>query len=187
MRRAMAPLSLAGAGALLCLLVALLLAPRIAAQRQAAAERALFDLLPAELYDDRPLDHPVALPAGGLLGNTDAAPGYQARRAGMTRAVLLPVSAGGYEGPIRLWVAIDRDGRLVGVKVLEQHETPGLGDLARHVGWLHGLRNRRPDSLGAADQIAGATVTSRAVTDALQRALRFFDAHRDALLAGDTP
>ena len=35
---------------------------------------------------------------------------------------------------------------------------------------------------GSIDQISGATVTSRAVTDALQRALRFFDAERERLL-----
>ncbi len=182
MRKVGPALLLAAFGALLCVGLSNLLAPRIEAQRRASAERALFDLLPATLYDVSPLSHPIALPAGGPLGNPESRTGYLATRDGAPRAVLLPVTAEGYEGPIRLWIAIDRDGRLVGLKVLEQRETPGLGDLARHADWLRGFLGRRGD-LDSIDRIAGATVTSKAVTDALQRALRYFDARREALLA----
>lgn len=166
-------------------------APRIEQQRQAAAERALLDLLPAGSYDNRPLQQPIALAAGGLLGNGRAEQGYQASLNGQPSAVLLPVSARGYEGPIQLLVAITPDGRLLASKVLQQQETPGLADLLapERVNWLRSLDGKslaadwslRADG-GRIDQIAGATVTSRAVTDALQRALRFFDAERERLL-----
>ena len=188
--------------ALLLLLIALLgagllallqhfAAPRIEQQRQAAAERALLDLLPAGSYDNRPLQQPIALAAGGLLGNGRAEQGYLASLNGRPSAVLLPVSARGYEGPIQLLVAITPDGRLLASKVLQQQETPGLADLlaAERADWLRSFEQRalhdewslRADG-GRIDQIAGATVTSRAVTDALQRALRFFDAERERLL-----
>ena len=83
-------------------------APRIEQQRQSAAERALLDLLPAGSYDNRPLQQPIALAAGGLLGNGRAEQGYLASLNGRPSAVLLPVSARGYEGPIQLLVAITR-------------------------------------------------------------------------------
>ena len=166
-------------------------APRIEQQRQAAAERTLLDLLPAGSYDNRPLQQPIALPAGGLLGNTRTEPGYLARLNDQPSAVLLPVSAKGYEGPIRLLVAIGADGRLLASKVLQQQETPGLADLIapERARWLSDFAGKtleadwilRADG-GQVDRIAGATVTSRAVTDALQRALRFFDAERERLL-----
>jgi len=166
-------------------------APRIEQQRQAAAERALLDLLPAGSYDNRPLQQPITLAAGGLLGNGRAEQGYLASLNGRPSAVLLPVSASGYEGPIQLLVAITPDGRLLASKVLQQQETPGLADLLapERVSWLRSLNDKslaadwslRADG-GRIDQIAGATVTSRAVTDALQRALRFFDAEREQLL-----
>ena len=166
-------------------------APRIEQQRQAAAERALLDLLPAGSYDNRPLQQPIALAAGGLLGNGRAEQGYQASLNGQPSAVLLPVSARGYEGPIQLLVAITPDGRLLASKVLQQQETPGLADLLapERISWLRSLDGKslaadwslNADG-GRIDQIAGATVTSRAVTDALQRALRFFDAERERLL-----
>ncbi len=88
-------------------------------------------------------------------------------------------------------VAVTADGRLLASKVLQQQETPGLADLLapERVSWLRSLDDKSQDadwSLradgGRIDQIAGATVTSRAVTDALQRALRFFDAERERLL-----
>ncbi len=188
--------------ALLLLLIALLgagllallqhfAAPRIEQQRQAAAERALLDLLPAGSYDNRPLQQPIALAAGGLLGNGRAEQGYLASLNGRPSTVLLPVSARGYEGPIQLLVAITPDGRLLASKVLQQQETPGLADLLapERVSWLRSLDGKslaadwslNADG-GRIDQIAGATVTSRAVTDALQRALRFFDAEREQLL-----
>lgn len=166
-------------------------APRIEQQREAATERTLLDLLPAGSYDNRPLRSPIALPAGGLLANASAEPGYLASLNGRPSAVLLPVSARGYEGPIRLLVAISADGRLLASKVLQQQETPGLADLPApdRARWLSGFTDKtltadwtlRADG-GQVDQIVGATVTSRAVTDALQRALRFFDAEHERLL-----
>lgn len=192
MKRA-APLLLAiallGAG----LLAALqhLAAPRIERQQQAAAERALLDLLPPGSYDNRPLQEPIALPAGGLLGNARAEPGYLARRGGQPSAVLLPLSTRGYEGRIRLLVAVSPDGRLLASKVLEQRETPGLADLSAPARqhWLRrfaglGSEDRwqlRADG-GPIDHIAGATITSRAVRDALRNALVFFAREREYLL-----
>ncbi len=182
-------IALLGAG--LLALLQYFAAPRIEQQRQAAAERALLDLLPAGSYDNRPLQQPISLPAGGLLGNGRAEQGYLASLNGQPSAVLLPVSARGYEGPIQLLVAITPDGRLLASKVLQQQETPGLADLLapERVSWLRSLDDKslaadwslRADG-GRIDQIAGATVTSHAVTDALQRALRFFDAERERLL-----
>ena len=182
-------IALLGAG--LLALLQYFAAPRIEQQRQAAAERALLDLLPAGSYDNRPLQQPIALAAGGLLGNGRAEQGYQASLNGQPSAVLLPVSARGYEGPIQLLVAITPDGRLLASKVLQQQETPGLADLLapERVSWLRSLDGKslaadwslNADG-GRIDQIAGATVTSRAVTDSLQRALRFFDAERERLL-----
>ncbi|MBC9251474.1 hypothetical protein A9179_14475 [Pseudomonas alcaligenes] len=186
------------AGGLLAVLQHLA-APGIEAQRQLAAERRLLDLLPAGSYDNHPLRQPIALPSGGLLGNASADPAYPIRRGGQLQALLLPVTTRGYEGPIRLLVAVSVEGRLLASKVLEQHETAGLGDLIeRHRSpWLQHFDGKRLDDPeaswglraegGQVDQIAGATVTSRAVRDALQRALRFFDSQREQLLQAAAP
>jgi len=172
-----------------------LLGERIERERQAAAERALLDLLPAGSYDNHPLARRIALPAGDLLGQPAPEFAYLATLRGAPSALLLPATARGYEGPIRLLLAIAPEGRMLGVKVLEQGETPGLGDLteADKSPWLRGFVGQSLSSLpepdwrvradgGQFDQLAGATVTSRGVVKAVQQALRFFDAHRQRLL-----
>ncbi|XQR89036.1 RnfABCDGE type electron transport complex subunit G [Stutzerimonas urumqiensis] len=168
--------------------------PMIEQRRDLAAERRLLDLLPPSLYDNRPLQAPVVLPADARLGTSGTEPAYLAMRDGQPSAVLLPVHAKGYEGPIHLLVAIAPDGRLLASKALAQQETPGLAALdeagPRH--WMRQLAGQRIEDGPAAwtlrtdggeiDAIAGATITSRAVLQAIEGALMFFDAERATLL-----
>ncbi|UXY51796.1 RnfABCDGE type electron transport complex subunit G [Pseudomonas tohonis] len=187
-------LALALAGTALLFALQLGLAPRIDEARQAAEERALLDLLPPGSYDNHPLREPVALPDAEALGRPAPGSAWRARREGQVVALLLPVTGQGYEGPIRLLLAIAPDGRLLRSKVLEHRETAGIGDriepsrspwLASLDGVSLGVRpgewRVRADG-GGFDQIAGATLTSRAVLAATQQGLRYFDSHREHLL-----
>lgn len=169
-------------------------APRIAAEQRLIDSRNLLDLLPPDSYDNRPLEQPlnldnVAMPNSTLLG------GYRATRAGQPTAVLLRSQAVGYAGSIELLIAIDANGKLLGVKTLRQSETPGLGGkLADWPNtWLQvfsGKSATEPADSGWAlkkdqgqfDQMAGATITSRAVINALHDALRYFDEHEQQLV-----
>ena len=169
---------------------------RIEAERQAAAENALLDLLPPGSYDNHPLAHPIDLQATRLLGNPEPPAAWLATRQGSPSAVLLKARAKGYEGPIQLLLAIRPDGRLLAVKVLSHRETPGIGDRieATRSSWLeifksHSLASypneewRVKADRGQFDEIAGATITSRAVVTATQHALQFFERNRALLLA----
>ena len=84
-------------------------------------------------------------------------------------------------------VALHTDGRVIGVNVLNQHETIGLGNRIERSQsqWLdifsdRSLKNPRIGSWfvrkdgGEFDQITGATVTSRAVTKAVKQTLEFY-------------
>ena len=115
-------------------------------------------------------------------------------RAPATNSMLRSRSKG-YAGSIELLIAIDDHGKLLGVKTLTQNETPALGG---HLGewpnaWLSvfiGKSSDEPTDAGWAlkkdqgqfDQMAGATITSRAVINAVHDALRYFDQQRVALL-----
>ncbi|BCD87103.1 electron transport complex subunit G [Pseudomonas solani] len=174
------------------------LGPQITAAAVDADERALLDLLPPGSYDNHPLREPIALPDAETLGRPAPTAAWLARREGKVVALLLPVTAAGYEGPIRLLLAIAPDGRLLRSKVLEHRETAGIGDRIEPARspWLASLEGVSPGNRpgewrvkadgGAFDQIAGATITSRAVVAATQQGLRYFDAHREQLL-GDAP
>jgi electron transport complex protein RnfG len=169
-------------------------APRIAAEQRLIYSRNLLDLLTPDSYDNQPLEQPLAL-ENLTLENSTLLTGYRASKSGQTVAVLLRTQALGYAGTLELLIAIDASGRLIGVKTLKQSETPGLG--ARIADWpniwlqvFSGKSRTDPADAGWAlkkdqgqfDQIAGATITSRAVINATHDALRYFDEHRQALL-----
>ncbi|MDA8482858.1 RnfABCDGE type electron transport complex subunit G [Pseudomonas resinovorans] len=192
--------ALAGVGLAVLIAADQLLAGRIDAERQAADERALLNLLPPGSYDNHPLAQPIALPESELLGSPAPAQAWLATREGTPVAVLLPATAKGYEGPIRLLLAIRPDGRLLATKVLGHRETPGIGDRIEPArsAWLRIFIDaslashpeaewRVKADKGEFDEIAGATITSRAVVSATQHALQFFDGHRLLLLGEKEP
>ncbi|WP_322614732.1 RnfABCDGE type electron transport complex subunit G [Pseudomonas sp. BIC9C] len=174
--------------------VQLVSAPRIAAEQRLIDSRNLLDLIPSDSYDNQPLEHPIKFEPT-VLTNSTLLGGYLATRADQPVAVLLRSQTLGYAGAIDLLIAIDANGRLLGVKTLKQSETPGLG--ARIADWpntwlqvFSGKSRTEPGDSGWAlkkdqgqfDQIAGATITSRAVINAVHDALRHFDEHRQQLL-----
>jgi electron transport complex protein RnfG len=173
-------------------------APQIAAEQLLADNRKLLDVLPTDSFDNQPLEQPLPLTDTGLSHSTLTA-GYRATRNGQTVAVLLRNQTEGYAAAIELLIAIDTNGKLLGVKTLKQNETPALGgpigDWPNH--WLQlftGKSRGEPNDAGWAlkkdqgqfDQMAGATITSRAAINAIHDALRYFDEHRSALL-GSAP
>lgn len=165
------------------------------AQQQLKAQIWL-SVLPEKTYDNQPLQAPLALKAPHL-DHSQLLAGYRASLAGRPSAVVLHSRSQGYAGPLELLIAIDTQGRLIGTKVLRQQETPGLGGQLVAPGnhWLQAFsgasRQATPDAAwalkrdnGQFDQLAGATVTSRAVIHAVHDALRYFDEHRQQLLEG---
>lgn len=98
-------------------------------------------------------------------------------------AVLEATAPDGYSGAIQLLVAADFQGTVLGTRVTEHHETPGLGDKIelRISDWItlfagktiHGQNDRhwavKKDG-GDFDQFTGATITPRAVVNAVKRA-----------------
>jgi electron transport complex protein RnfD len=127
---------------------------------------------------------PFAVQDSLLLGYDEPRRAWRIRREGRTVAVLLPVRAPqGYAGPIELLVGIDSGGALTGVRVLAQHETPGIGDAidAANSRWLAGFRGMRA---ARTDGISGATVSSGAVNAAVAGALRHFAINRATLVDG---
>lgn len=173
-------------------------APQIAAEQLLADNRKLLDVLPTDSYDNQPLEQPLTLTEMSLSHSTLTA-GFRATRNGQTVAVLLRNQTEGYAAAIELLIAIDTNGKLLGVKTLKQNETPALGgpigDWPNH--WLQAFTGKsrgEPNDAGWAlkkdqgqfDQMAGATITSRAAINAIHDALRYFDEHRSALL-GSAP
>ena len=80
--------------------------------------------------------------------------------------VVLQVDGSGYGGSFRLGVALDLDGSIKGVRVLEHAETPGFGDILNSPSaWLDSF------STGDVHAVTGATITSQAVIETVYRAV----------------
>ncbi|MFP3997890.1 RnfABCDGE type electron transport complex subunit G [Pseudomonas capeferrum] len=164
--------------------------PAVSQAEKQLQSRQRLAVLPEGSYDNLPLDTPLPRPASHRPHSRIVA-AYRATLAGKPAAIVLVTQAQGYAGPVVLSIAIAPDGRLIGSQVVEQHESPGLGSRLAdpQVNWLKQFANRRLSDhwalkrdQGDFDQLAGATVTSRAVIEALQDALVYFDEHRHDLL-----
>ena len=98
-------------------------------------------------------------------------------------AVLEATAPDGYSGAIQLLVGADFNGTVLGTRVTEHHETPGLGDKIelRLSDWITFFAGKKIDGAndsqwavkkdgGQFDQFTGATITPRAVVNAVKRA-----------------
>jgi Na+-translocating ferredoxin:NAD+ oxidoreductase subunit G len=156
-------------------------------------------ILPADLYDNDLLQDAIKQPAGGDLGNRDETMIHRARSKGEPVAVILEATApDGYSGDIKLLVAIKATGEIVGVRVLDHKETPGLGDYIdiAHSSWIkkfdaESLDKTKDDGWyvkkdgGKFDFTTGATITPRAVIKAVHKVLKFYQTHQQAIF--ETP
>ncbi len=141
----------------------------------------IFDVMPLKFDNDLLADQ-ITLSDLEPVGPAQV---FRARYSGQpVGVVVMPVLAKGYNGNIELAVGIAFDGTLTGVRVVQQRETPGLGDQIHQQksGWLnqfpdHSLANTpaeawavTPDG-GQFDGISGATITPRGVIRAIHAIL----------------
>ena len=175
-------------------------APRIAEEQRRVQMSALNEILPHDQHDNDLLADSFTLSDRALLGLSNDSEAYRGRQAGEVVAVILPVVApDGYSGRIDLLVGIRANGEIAGVRTLRHRETPGLGDKVElnKITWildLNGTSLTMPEPEGWAvrkdggdfDQFTGATITPRAVVQAVYRALQYFEANRDQLLELNT-
>lgn len=98
-------------------------------------------------------------------------------------AVIEATAPDGYSGVIQLLVGADFNGTVLGTRVTEHHETPGLGDKIelRISDWITHFAGKKIAGAsdthwavkkdgGDFDQFTGATITPRAVVNAVKRA-----------------
>lgn len=83
----------------------------------------------------------------------------------------------GYGGPVKTMAAVDKDFEVISIKVIQQTETPGLGTNATSPKFTDQFKAKNADQLqvdkdgGAIKALTGATITSRAVTNAVKAAI----------------
>jgi len=169
----------------------------------AAAEekmKLLDEVLPRGSYDNELLKDTLRIAPSDALGLDEASTAYIARQNGKTSAIVVEAAApDGYAGKIRMLLAMAPDGTLIGVRVTQHKETPGLGDYIepkkdknKSHPWITQFNGLNPSATdtrewkvkkdgGRFDSVAGATVTPRAVIKAVRKAAVYVAENREAL------
>ena len=176
---------------------------RITAQRLNAERLVLNAVLPPSRHDNDLINDTFMLDLQSsefmrpdLLGLRENSLAYIARQNDRLTALILPlVARNAYNGDITLWLAVNADGSVAGVRVISHRETPGLGDKIdlRLSDWILAFNDRTLNNPqiggwtvvkngGVFDQFTGATITPRAVTVAIARGLEFFQLNKTQLL-----
>ncbi len=163
--------------------------PEIQAAEARDLKTSLSQVLPGQ-YDNDLLKDTLVLP--GPDGEVTV---YRARRQGRVEGVVFQVTGHGYAGAIVCMMGVDKDGHILGVRVLKHAETPGLGDKIEPAkgDWIHVFEHKflgdppedkwgvKKDG-GVFDQFAGATITPRGVVKAVKGGLEFFAQEKTRLL-----
>lgn len=116
---------------------------------------------------------------------------YAAINGGKTAAYIFTESSKGYGGDVSVMTAIKPDGTVAGIAILDvSGETPGLGQNAakesffsQYIGLKKGvsvLKNGAKAENNEVDAVTGATITSTAVTRAVNKALDDFEKVKEA-------
>lgn len=169
--------------------------PAIAAAATEEQMKLIDEVLPRSAYDNDLLRDTVVF---GDEGST----AYRARKAGRAEALVFEtVAPDGYSGKIRLLIAVTPDGTVLGVRVTQHKETPGLGDYIepkkdknKTRPWITQFDGTNPATAdarewrvkkdgGRFDSMAGATVTPRAVVKAVRKAVLQVVEQRQTLFA----
>lgn len=154
-------------------------------------QNALSKVIPDAIHDNNPVTDTLTLKDHEGKDVTI----YRATKAGKVTGVAYQIEGSGYAGEIRLMLAVDAEGKILGVRALAHKETPGLGDKieAAKTDWITrfnglSLGNPLPDKWkvkkdgGVFDQFSGATITPRGVVTGIRHGLEFFAENKTQLL-----
>ena len=165
---------------------------RIAENERNVLLRNLHAVISPDNHDNELFTDTIEVTDTNLLGTKKAVTVYRARLdAKPVTAIFAAIAPDGYNGNIKLLVAINMDGTLSGVRVIGHRETPGLGDYIEETrsDWITkftGLSLHNPDKKGwrvkrdggEFDQFTGATITPRAVVKAVYNCMTYFEQHQ---------
>ena len=157
--------------------------------------RNLHALLPASKLDNDLIADTRVIQSSRLLGTEDQSLVYRARFQGEPVAVIFnSIAPNGYSGKIHLLVGVYYDGSIAGVRAVKHSETPGLGDAIdiQKSDWVLGFNGKSLDNptraqwlvkrdKGVYDQFTGATITPRAIVQAVKNTLQYYEQNAEEL------
>ena len=170
-------------------IIQMITAKPIAKQNRLAELKAVSETLPP--YDNDPVEDKKNIKVNGIEKTI-----YIGKKQNSIVGIAFEENGLGYSGKIAVMIGITPDGAVSGIRIRSQQETPGLGakivlpdfydqfkglSLSLKKGLVKGLLAVDKDG-GTIDSITGATISSRGVTQAVNKALLFFNDHKKEIL-----
>lgn len=169
--------------------------PIIQKSEAEARRKLLLELVSNEVYDNDIEKDFIEIQPNILLKNKKPTQLYLVKNNNMNKAVILEVRApDGYSGDIFLLVAINENAEIINTRVIKHQETPGLGDYIdkEKTNWIDIFQSKSfkttqekkwavKKDQGEFDYMTGATITPRAVINALYNALKYFEENKKML------
>ncbi len=124
----------------------------------------------------------IVLPTAEAFTSQEDGAYYTGETGGETVGYVFETGAGGYGGTVSVMTGIDTQGNITGVVILSHGETPGLGANGTKPEFLNQYLQPAPEgglsvikyqtpAEGQIEAMTGATVTSTAVTNAVNQAI----------------
>ncbi len=146
-------------------------------------------------YDNDPLQDRLTLVIGeDKRGKPQEQIFFLAKKNGQLQAVALEAVAGGYEGDVGVMVSIllgDEEAKVGSVDVTTHSETQGVGTKAINSQEFMGQFKSKPldTNFGARspdiDARSGATMTSHAIQNAIQKGVEIFQEYKSKILESE--
>lgn len=177
----------------MCYLMSMLLIGGNSATQEQIAQHELTDklnllaqVMPASRYDNDPVtDAELITDSQWFSAPVEVLP---ARLGNEFAGAALQIQVQGWGGPINFIMAVDRDGEILGVRVINHKETPGLADKIEleKDDWISGFNGAslantshiqwavKKDN-GKFDQFTGATITPRAMVKGVYSGLQLYE------------
>ncbi|MSQ80561.1 MAG: electron transport complex subunit RsxG [Candidatus Methylopumilus sp.] len=157
----------------------------------------LNQVISANLYDNDLVKDTISAEPSQLLGNKKNIEIYRAKIKNKVVAVIIEsIAPDGYSGEIKTLVGIDHENKVLGVRVINHKETPGLGDYIEieKSKWIKNFDNTSLEKItenhwavkkdgGEFDYTTGATITPRAVIKSTYKTLLYAKENKQRLFA----
>ena len=149
--------------------------------------KALKNVLPT--FDDNPVEDVLMVKSEKVADSIEIYPAYLKNE--FVGAAVIGSSEKGFSGLVKIMVGFNAKGEIENVVVLEQKETPGLGTKMKDEKFISQFKGKNLKTFnvnvkkdgGQVDALTGATISTRAFSEAVQNAYDEFEKNNPSLIS----
>ncbi|MEW5800808.1 MAG: RnfABCDGE type electron transport complex subunit G [bacterium] len=132
----------------------------------------------------------AARTADGSRTKTGAVLVYRGLKGDHVSGVAFEMKSLGFGGEVGVMIGLDPNGIIRGIEITSMNETPGLGARVAEPAFKQQFQGKslnvthfkvKKDG-GDFDQVTGATITPRAVVQAVKNGLEFYQKHKESII-----